>query len=53
MAKRGFPGGGNKGMADLMKQAQKMQEDMMKAQEELANKVVEATSGGGLSLIHI
>lgn len=48
MAKRGFPGGGNKGMADLMKQAQKMQEDMMKAQEELANKVVEATSGGGM-----
>lgn len=48
MAKRNFPGGGNKGMADLMKQAQKMQEDMVKAQEELANKVVEATSGGGM-----
>lgn len=40
--------GGQKGMKDLMKQAQKMQKDMMKTQEELANKVVEATSGGGM-----
>ena len=29
-----FPGG-NKGMKDLMKQAQKMQQDLAKAQEEL------------------
>ena len=35
-------------MNNLMKQAKKMQEQMMKAQEELANKVVEATSGGGM-----
>lgn len=42
-----FPGG-QKGMKDLMKQAQKMQKDMLKSQEELAKKVVEATSGGGM-----
>jgi len=42
-----FPGG-KKGMKDLMKQAQKMQQDLMKAQEELANKIVEGTSGGGM-----
>ena len=40
--------GGKKGMQDLMKQAQKMQQDLAKAQEELANKVVEGTSGGGM-----
>ncbi len=32
----------------MMKQAQKMQQDMMKAQEELKNETVEATSGGGM-----
>jgi hypothetical protein len=50
MAKRGgFPmggmGGGN--MNNLMKQAMKMKQDMDKAQEELADKTVEASSGGG------
>ena len=40
--------GGKKGMKDLMKQAQKMQQDLAKAQEELANMVVEGTSGGGM-----
>ena len=42
-----FPGG-KKGLKDLMKQAQKMQDDLAKAQEGLANQVVEATSGGGM-----
>ena len=32
----------------LMKQAQQMQEKMMRAQEELASQTVEATSGGGM-----
>lgn len=32
----------------MMKQVQKMQADMAKAQEELANEVVEASSGGGM-----
>ena len=35
------------GMANLMKQAQQMQQNMMKAQEELANLEVEGQSGAG------
>ena len=46
MAKGRFPGmGGN--MANLMKQAQKMQKEMEKLQEELKDKEVEASAGGG------
>ena len=41
-----FKGMGN--MNQLMKQAQKMQADMQRAQEELANLEVVGTSGGGL-----
>jgi len=40
--------GGKKGLKDLMRQAQKMQDDLAKAQEELSNKIIEATSGGGM-----
>lgn len=49
MAKRGFPMGMGMGgnMSNLMKQAQKMQQELLKAQEELAEKTVEATVGGG------
>jgi DNA-binding YbaB/EbfC family protein len=36
------------GIGNLMKQAQKMQEDMQKAQEEMANIEVTGKSGGGL-----
>jgi len=36
------------GIAGLMKQAQQMQENMKKAQEELANVEVEGQSGAGL-----
>ncbi len=36
------------GLGNIMKQAQKMQEDMQKAQEELVNMEVEGQSGGGL-----
>jgi len=36
------------GIGNLMKQAQKMQEDMQKAQEEIANMEIEGQSGGGL-----
>jgi hypothetical protein len=35
-------------MNNLMKQAQKMQKQMMEIQEELANRTVEATVGGGM-----
>src|SRR5690349_17327408 len=43
---RGFGGLGD--LNKLMKQAQQMQQDMLAAQEELANARVEATSGGGV-----
>lgn len=43
--KGGFPGGGS--MTNLLKQAQKLQADMQKTQEELGNKILEASSGGG------
>jgi len=36
------------GIGNLMKQAQKMQEDMQKAQEEMANIEVTGQSGGGM-----
>ena len=35
-------------MNKLMKQVQKMQQDMMKLQEELKERTVEATAGGGV-----
>ena len=35
-------------MANLMKQAQKMQENLQKAQEDLENITVEGSSGGGM-----
>lgn len=47
MAKR--PGGfGGGSMQQMMKQAQKLQQDMMKAKEELAETEVTATAGGGM-----
>ena len=52
MAKRGgFPGGmggfGGMNLGNIMKQAQKMQADLTKTQEELASKEFEASCGGG------
>ncbi len=43
---RGMPGGMNQ--AAMMKQAQKMQQEMMRMQEEMENKTYSATSGGGM-----
>ena len=36
-----------KNMSNVIKQAQKMQAEMEKVQEELEDKVVEGTAGGG------
>lgn len=36
------------GMGNLMKQAQKMQENLQKAQEEIANMEITGQSGGGM-----
>lgn len=44
----GMPGGMPGGMGNLAKQIQKMQEDMVKAQEELADETLEVTAGGGM-----
>lgn len=38
--------GGN--MNKMMKQVQKMQQDMVKLQEELGNRTVDSTAGGGV-----
>ncbi|WP_029687600.1 YbaB/EbfC family nucleoid-associated protein [Thermoanaerobacter sp. A7A] len=46
MAKGGFPGGFN--INNMIKQAQQMQEEMKRVQEELVQKTVEATAGGGM-----
>ena len=45
----GFPGGSMGGMdlQKMMKQAQKMQDDLAKAQEGLSGRTVEGTAGGG------
>ena len=50
MAKNRFPMGGMgaPNMNQMMKQAQKMQQEMLKMQEELDNTAVEATTGGGM-----
>ena len=43
---RGMPGGMNQ--AAMMKQAQKMQQEMLRMQEELETKTYSATTGGGM-----
>ena len=55
---KGYGGGGmgsmgGMNMNNLMKQAQKMQKQMAQAQEELAEKELEVTSGGGAVKITI
>lgn len=50
MGKGGFPGGGFGGgnMQQILKQAQKMQADMQRAQEELKNSEVTCSAAGGM-----
>ena len=43
---RGMPGGMNQ--AAMIKQAQKMQQDMLRMQEEMERKTWSATTGGGM-----
>ena len=38
---------------NMMKQVQKMQADMAKMQEDLANEVVEASAGGGMVTVEV
>ena len=44
----GFPGMGGANMQQLMKQAQKMQQDMQRTQAELLTREYTATVGGGM-----
>jgi len=44
---------GQPNLNQMMKQVQKMQADMAKAQEELRNEVVEASAGGGMVTVKI
>ena len=58
MSKRGgFPGGmggfGGMNINQLMKEAKKMQADMEKTQEELAQKEFESTAGGGAGSVKV
>ena len=43
---RGMPGGMNQ--AAMMRQAQKMQQDLLRMQEEMESKTYSATAGGGM-----
>lgn len=46
-------GGGAGNMNNMIKQAQKMQEDMAKLQEELEQRTYDVTSGGGMVKVTI
>ena len=51
MAKGGYRGGmpmGGMNQMQMMKQAQKMQQDLLKMQQEMEEKQYEATAGGGV-----
>ena len=48
MAKNNFRGMGGMNQAAMIKQAQKMQQDMLRMQEEMENKTYSASSGGGM-----
>ena len=48
MARNQFGGMGGANMQQLMRQAQKLQEQMVKTQEELAEKEYTAQAGGGM-----
>ncbi len=51
MAKGGYRGGmpmGGMNQMQMMKQAQKMQQDLLKMQEQMQTKEYEATAGGGV-----
>ena len=48
MSKRGGFAGGGGNMGAMMKQAQKMQAELARAQEEIKDMTFEATAGGGM-----
>ena len=48
MAKGGFPGMGGGNMQQMLKQAQKMQQQMLKMQEEVEARTYSQSAGGGV-----
>jgi nucleoid-associated protein EbfC len=54
MGKKGFSGGGGMpNMNAMMKQAQKMQKDMARVQEELEQREFETSAGGGAVTVKV
>ena len=53
MARGGFPGMGGGNMQQLARQAQKLQQQMAKMEEELQAREYEATSGGGMVIAKV
>ena len=49
----GFPGGGQPNLQQMMKQAQKLQQQMTDMTEQLDSAVYEASSGGGMVSVTI
>jgi DNA-binding YbaB/EbfC family protein len=47
------PGGGGMDMGAILKQAQQMQADMAKVQDELKDEVVDASAGGGMVKVKV
>ena len=53
MARGGFPGMGGGNMQQLMRQAQKMQQQMAELQEQLDARTYEAAAGGGMVKVKV
>ena len=53
MARGGFPGMGGGNMQQLARQAQKLQQQMTKVQEELEQREYEASAGGGMVTVKV
>lgn len=53
MAKGKFGGKMPGNLNNMLKQAQKMQQDMMKAQQEIAENEIEASAGGGAVTVKV
>jgi DNA-binding YbaB/EbfC family protein len=53
MGKGGFPGMGGANMQQLMRQAQKMQQQMLDLQQDLDGRAYEAAAGGGMVRVKV
>ena len=53
MFKGNFGGGGFGNMQNMIRQAQKMQEDLQRKQKELEERIFSSTSGGGMVTVEM